>query len=101
MPNSQQLHSISRTIRRIAVRCIRKVRAVALASEIMQRTGLDSHADTCCTGSNMVVLELTGEKVTVTPYSDHYDALTDIPIATVVIVWEDLKTGLPSTLILP
>jgi hypothetical protein len=41
----------------------------------------------------MVVLELTGEKVMVTPYSDHYDAMTDIPIATVVTVWENPANG--------
>jgi hypothetical protein len=59
----------------------------------MKRTALDSHADTCCTGSNMEVLELTGEKVTVTPYSDQYTAMTDIPIATVVTFWENPKNG--------
>jgi hypothetical protein len=41
----------------------------------------------------MQVLELTGEKVTVSPYSDAYKAVTDIPIATVVTVWEDPKNG--------
>ena len=41
----------------------------------------------------MQVLELSGEKVTVTPYSKHYDAMTDIPIATVVTVWENPKNG--------
>jgi hypothetical protein len=41
----------------------------------------------------MQVLELSGEKVTVTPYSEQYDAMTDIPIATVVTVWENPKNG--------
>ena len=78
----QKLHSLSRTVRRISVRCIRKVKTVSFASEkiAMARTSLDSHADTCCAGSNMQVLELSGEKVTVTPYSEHYNALTDIPL---------------------
>ena len=90
---ANRLHSLSRTVRRISVRCINKVKTVSLASDQMQRTGLDSHADTCCAGSNMQVLELSGEKVTVTPYSEQYDAMTDIPIATVVTVWENPKNG--------
>ena len=44
-------------------------------------------------GSNMEVLELMGEKVMVTPYSDQYDAIMDIPIATVVMIWENPKNG--------
>ena len=90
---THRLHSLSQTVRRISVRCINKVKTVSFASVPMQRTGLDSHADTCCAGSNMQVLELSGEKVTVTPYSEHYDAMTDIPIATVVTVWENPKNG--------
>ena len=75
------------------VRCIHKVGTASLTSYQMKRTALDSHADSCCAGSNMQVLELTGEKVTVSPYSDTYEAVTDIPIATVVTVWEDPKNG--------
>ena len=75
------------------VRCIHKVGTASSTSHQMKRTALDSHADTCCAGSNMQVLELTGEKVTVSPYSDTYKAVTDIPIATVVTVWEDPKNG--------
>lgn len=63
------------------------------ASFDMKRTALDSHADTCCAGSNMAVLELTGEKVNVHPFSDSYAALQDVPIASVVTVWENPKNG--------
>jgi hypothetical protein len=41
----------------------------------------------------MEVLELMGKKVMVTPYSDQYDAIMDIPIATVVMIWENPKNG--------
>lgn len=57
-------------------------------------TSLDSsHADMCCAGSNMIALELTGEKVNVFPFSDKSSAVKDVPIATVVTVWEDPKSG--------
>ena len=74
------------------VRCVKKVKTVSIAGDL-QRTALDSHADTSCAGSNMAVLELTGEKVNVTPFSEHYSAVTDVPIATVATVWEDPRNG--------
>jgi hypothetical protein len=40
----------------------------------------------------MAVLELMGNKLNVTPLlSAHYSAVTDVPIATAVTVWEDLR----------
>jgi hypothetical protein len=46
------------------------------------RSELDSHADTCCGGTNTVVIELTGVNVNVKPFSDEYEAMKDIPVAT-------------------
>jgi hypothetical protein len=57
------------------------------------RTSLDSHADTCCAGPNFTVLELTGEKVNVFPFSNKLSAVKDVPIATVATIWEDPRTG--------
>ena len=59
----------------------------------MERTSLDSHADTCCGGSNTVALVLTGEKVNVFPFSDNLPAVQEVPIATVLMIWESPKTG--------
>ena len=41
----------------------------------------------------MTVLELTGEKVNVFPFSEKLSAVKDVPIAMVATVWEDPKTG--------
>jgi hypothetical protein len=49
----------------------------------MMKPAGDSHADTCCAGSNMAVLELNGEKVNVFPFSEDYASVQDVPIATV------------------
>jgi hypothetical protein len=58
---------------------------------------MDSHADTCCAGENMRVLSflVTGERVNVSPFLETYKALllTDIPIASVAMVWECPKTA--------
>ena len=54
---------------------------------------LDLHADIFCAGSNMKVLELTGEKVNVFPFSHKLSAVEDIPIAMVATVWENPWNG--------
>ena len=41
----------------------------------------------------MLVLELTGEKVNVIPFSDNLSAVKDIPIATIATIWENPKNG--------
>ena len=52
------------------------------------RSELDSHADTCCGGKDTVILELTGEKVNVKPFSENYTAMEGIPVATVGTAYE-------------
>jgi hypothetical protein len=37
----------------------------------------------------MAILELKDEKVNVFPFSDEYNAVQDVPIATVATVWEN------------
>jgi hypothetical protein len=44
-------------------------------------------------GCNTVVLQLTDTKVNVTPISDEYKAIKDIPIATVATAWDDPAGG--------
>ena len=41
----------------------------------------------------MEVLELTGEKVNVFPFSEDLPAVQEVPIATVMTIWESPKTG--------
>jgi hypothetical protein len=64
------------------------------------KTSLDSHADTSCAGSNMAVLELTGEKVNVFPFSDNLPSVQEVPIATVLTMWESPQTGEPWMLVI-
>jgi hypothetical protein len=44
-------------------------------------------------GCNALVLQLTDTKVNVTPFSDEYKAIKDIPIATVATAWDDPAGG--------
>ena len=54
----------------------------------VDRSELDSHADTCVAGCNMVVLEDTGLTVSVTPFSSEYDALKGVPIVTAATAYD-------------
>jgi len=44
---------------------------------------MDSHADTCVAGRNCVVLHYTERACDVMPYSEHYEPVKAVPIATV------------------
>ena len=61
-------------------------------SEEEGRAELDSHADTCCGGSNTVLLEETGRNVTVRSFTPEHDSLDGIPIGTVAGSY-DSRTG--------
>jgi hypothetical protein len=41
----------------------------------------------------VAILELEDEKVNVFPFSDEYNAMQDVPIATVATIWENPKNG--------
>ena len=59
----------------------------------MAHCQLDSHADTCCAGSNMLLIMQDEQKVSVCAYSDSIQPITDIPIMMVATLWEDLMSG--------
>jgi hypothetical protein len=44
-------------------------------------------------GANTRVTEYTDTKVSVSPFSDSYEAIKDVPIATVATAWDDPATG--------
>ena len=48
---------------------------------------LDSHADTIVLGANCVILSHTGQSCKLMPYSDTYDAITDVPVVTGATLW--------------
>ena len=54
---------------------------------------LDSHADTCCAGSNQLLIEETECKVDVRAYASSYKPIRNVPIAIVATVWEDKSSG--------
>ena len=57
------------------------------------RIELDSHADTIVLGTNCVILSYTGQSCEVMPYSDTYDAITDVPVITGATLWTSPHDG--------
>ena len=54
---------------------------------------LDSHVDTIVLGANCVVLSHTGQSCEVMPYSDTYNAITDVPVITSATLWTSPHDG--------
>jgi hypothetical protein len=81
------ISSLSRTERTANLRQIFEARRNLNQSE------LDSHADTCVAGGNTKVIHFTDTKVNVSPFSDSYQAIKDVPIPTVATAWDDPGTG--------
>jgi hypothetical protein len=54
---------------------------------------IDNHADTTCFGSNFTAISFMGEYCEVSPFSDQYTTLTNIPIASAATAWDNPDTG--------
>lgn len=54
---------------------------------------LDSHADTIVAGSNCILINYTGQVCDVSPYSDDYAPVSDVPIVKAATAWQSPHTG--------
>jgi len=61
--------------------------------DVVNRTELDSHADTCIAGTNTVPLWYTDCSVSGSPFIGEYQPLVDVPIASVATPWDSPDTG--------
>ena len=59
------------------------------ALPIHGRIELDSHADMVILGSNAVVLHYTGNECEVSPYSDEYEAISNVLVVRGATLWTD------------
>ena len=57
------------------------------------RSEMDSHADTCVAGPNFMILEFTGEQCDVTPYTNEYQPITNVPVVNAVTAFTDESSG--------
>jgi hypothetical protein len=82
-PFAMTISSLLRTERTADLRPIFMVR------RDLNQLELDSHTDTCVAGANTRVTDYTNTKVSVSPFLDSYEAIKDVPIATVATAWDD------------
>jgi hypothetical protein len=69
------------------------VRQIFKARRNVNQSELDSHTDMCVACANTRVMDYTDTKVSVSPFSDSYQAIKDVPISTVAMAWDDSATG--------
>ena len=54
---------------------------------------MDSHADTCVAGKNWSVMSYSDVVCEVSPFTDEYESIKEVPIVTACTVWTDSNTG--------
>ena len=86
----RSLSRILSSVRRPAVARAKKA-PISLPTE--GRIELNSHADTTVLGANCIILSHTGQSCEVMPYSDTYDAITDLPVVTGATLWTSPHDG--------
>lgn len=74
-----------------AVTTIRRNVSV-LGSNINYKAELDSHADTCCFGSQAYIVQDTGETISVEPFIGTLGKVDSVPIITAAIAYDDPET---------
>ena len=60
---------------------------------VVNRTELDSHADTCVAGANMTPLWYSDCQVCVSPFIGKYQPLSNVPIASIATTCDHPETG--------
>jgi hypothetical protein len=82
------------------VKGIMRVSKVQLGDKIFNTTEgkigqckMDTHADTCVAGSNFLMCEFDGTMCEVSPFTDEYQLMTDVPIVLAATAWTDEESG--------
>ena len=57
------------------------------------RCEADTHADTTAAGANCIILEYTGKVCDVSPYTDTYESVKNVPIVNAATAWQSPLTG--------
>ena len=54
---------------------------------------MDSNADTCCLGTNFIVMTMTERTANVYPYDTSYETMYNVPIVTGASTYTNINTG--------
>jgi hypothetical protein len=91
----RRLSPIQTSDRRISSsrRNVSRVRNSLPEEPIAGRLEMDSHADTCVFGENFIILDYSGRECDVSPFTDDYDSMKDVPIVTGATAWKSRHGG--------
>ena len=92
-------HNIHRVVSGVRNKSRRESLPRTCQQSVHGRVEMDSHADTTVLGSNCVVLAYTGKECEVSPYTDEYDAIRNVPNVVGATVWTNSQDGAPILLI--
>ena len=90
---AQRCHHLSRIVSSVCRPAAAKAKKRPMLLPTEGRIELDSHADTIVLGANCIILSHTGQSCEVMPYSDTYDAITDVPVITGATLWTSPHDG--------
>lgn len=74
-------------------RHVRSVRNVAPKPNITAPNECDSNADTCCAGTNFIIMQYSGRTADVYPYDSSYEPIRGVPIVSAATAWTNPNTG--------
>ena len=77
----------------MVVSAVTTVSAASSGEDSRFRVDLDSHADTCCVGNGVLIVNQTERTVRVTPFLKSLGSVNKVPIVTAAIAYDDPKTG--------
>ena len=79
---ARRCHHLSKIVSSVRRPATAKAKRRTMSLPTEGRIELDSHADTIVLGANCIILSHTGQSCEVMPYSDTYNAITDVPVVT-------------------
>ena len=66
-----------------------RIKSIMTNDDAFSRTELDSHADSSCVGSNVVIISTSGRTVDVSAFVDELGMKTEVPIVTAAVTYTD------------
>ena len=75
------------------VREVNKVQRTDINGDQSFRVELDSNADTCCVGGDVMIVNKTDRSINVTPFVQSLGTAKRVPIVTAAIAYDDPRSG--------
>jgi hypothetical protein len=83
-------------VAKLVQQCVQS--ATSAVANVIARSEIDNHADTCCFGSNFTPLCFTGQACDISPFAGEHNSMTNVKVCGVATAWDDPLTGHASIL---